>query len=90
MATEKIKATDDKELGKTAAGTTKRGKKTAGKKSASKAKEAANIEEEKKKFQEKLIALKELAKSKKNVLELSEINNLLKDVELTEEKTEKV
>lgn len=90
MATEKIKATDDKELGKTAAGTTKRGKKTAGKKSASKAKEAANIEEEKKKFQEKLIALKELAKSKKNVLELSEINNFLKDVELTEEKTEKV
>ncbi|MCI5587276.1 MAG: RNA polymerase subunit sigma-70, partial [Lachnospiraceae bacterium] len=48
------------------------------------------MEEEKKKFQEKLIALKELAKSKKNVLELSEINNFLKDVELTEEKTEKV
>lgn len=91
MATEKIKATEDsKELEKTAAGTTKRGTKAAGKKAAAKAKEAANIEEEKKKFQERLIALKELAKNKKNVLELSEINNFLKDIELTEEKTEKV
>lgn len=47
-------------------------------------------EEEKKKFQRKLIALKELAKSKRNVLELAEINNFLADVELDEEKTEKV
>ncbi|KQC85573.1 RNA polymerase sigma factor RpoD [Lachnospiraceae bacterium TF01-11] len=48
------------------------------------------MEEEKKKFQQKLIALKELAKSKKNVLELGEINNFLADVQLDEEKTEKV
>ncbi len=47
-------------------------------------------EEEKKKFQKKLEALKELAKSKRNVLELAEINNFLADVELNEEKTEKV
>lgn len=47
-------------------------------------------EEEKRKFQRKLIALKELAKSKRNVLELAEINNFLADVELDEEKTEKV
>lgn len=47
-------------------------------------------EEEKKRFQRKLIALKELAKSKRNVLELAEINNFLADVELDEEKTEKV
>ncbi len=60
------------------------GKKTAAKKS------AATVEEEKKKFQQKLIALKELAKNKKNVLELTEINNFLADVELDEEKTEKV
>ena len=52
--------------------------------------EEKNIEEEKKKFQQKLIALKELAKSKKNVLELGEINNFLADVQLDEEKTEKV
>ena len=48
------------------------------------------VEEEKKRFQRKLIALKELAKSKRNVLELAEINNFLADVELDEEKTEKV
>ncbi|WP_367334954.1 RNA polymerase sigma factor RpoD [Butyribacter sp.] len=48
------------------------------------------MEEEKKKFHEKLIALKELAKSKKNVLELGEINNFLADIQLDEEKTEKV
>ena len=34
--------------------------------------------------------MKELAKSKKNVLELGEINNFLADVQLDEEKTEKV
>ena len=60
------------------------------KKSAAKKAEEKNIEEEKKKFQQKLIALKELAKSKKNVLELGEINNFLADVQLDEEKTEKV
>ena len=48
------------------------------------------IEEEKKRFQRKLIALKELAKSKGNVLELAEIHNCLADVELDEEKTERV
>ena len=91
MATEKNIATEDsKEIKKTAAGTTRKTAKTAGRKTSAKAKEAANIEEEKKKFQERLIALKELAKNKKNVLELSEINNFLKDIELTEEKTEKV
>ena len=91
MATEKNIATEDsKEIKKTAAGTTRKKAKTAGRKTSAKAKEAANIEEEKKKFQERLIALKELAKNKKNVLELSEINNFLKDIELTEEKTEKV
>ena len=61
-----------------------------GKNSAAKKAEEKNIEEEKKKFQQKLIALKELAKSKKNVLELGEINNFLADVQLDEEKTEKV
>lgn len=54
------------------------------------AKKNQEIEDEKRKFQRKLIALKELAKSKRNVLELAEINNFLADVELDEEKTEKV
>ena len=70
--------------------TEKKPAKSTGKKSASKKAEARNIEEEKKKFHEKLIALKELAKSKKNVLELGEINNFLADIQLDEEKTEKV
>lgn len=48
------------------------------------------VEDEKKKFQRKLAALKELAKSKRNVLELTEINNFLVDIELDEEKTERV
>ncbi|HBI60531.1 MAG TPA: RNA polymerase sigma factor RpoD [Lachnospiraceae bacterium] len=46
--------------------------------------------EEEQRFREKLAALKQLAKSKRNVLELSEINNFLSDVVLDEEKTEKV
>ena len=58
--------------------TEKKPARSTGKKSAAKKAEEKNIEEEKKKFQQKLIALKELAKSKKNVLELDE------------EKTEKV
>lgn len=70
--------------------TEKKPAKSTGKKSASKKAEERNIEEEKKKFHEKLIALKELAKSKKNVLELGEINNFLADIQLDEEKTEKV
>ena len=44
--------------------TEKKPAKSTGKKSASKKAEERNIEEEKKKFHEKLIALKELAKSK--------------------------
>lgn len=70
--------------------TEKKPAKSTGKKSASKKAEERNIEEEKKKFHERLIALKELAKSKKNVLELGEINNFLADIQLDEEKTEKV
>ena len=70
--------------------TEKKPARSTGKKSAAKKAEEKNIEEEKKKFQQKLIALKELAKSKKNVLELGEINNFLADVQLDEEKTEKV
>ena len=70
--------------------TEKKAAKSTGKKSASKKAEERNIEEEKKNFHEKLIALKELAKSKKNVLELGEINNFLADIQLDEEKTEKV
>ena len=70
--------------------TEKKPARSTGKKSPAKKAEEKNIEEEKKKFQQKLIALKELAKSKKNVLELGEINNFLADVQLDEEKTEKV
>ena len=70
--------------------TEKKPARSTGKKSAAKKAEEKNIEEEKKKFQQKLIALKELAKSKKNVLELGEINNFLANVQLDEEKTEKV
>ncbi len=70
--------------------TEKKPAKSTGKKSASKKAEERNIEEEKKRFHERLIALKELAKSKKNVLELGEINNFLADIQLDEEKTEKV
>ena len=70
--------------------TEKKPARSTGKKSAAKKAEEKNIEEEKKKFQQKLIALKELAKSKKNVVELGEINNFLADVQLDEEKTEKV
>ncbi len=79
--------TKKKAAGKGAGGSargTARGTKAAAKKNAD------TIEEEKKRFQRKLIALKELAKSKKNVLELAEINNFLSDVELDEEKTERV
>ena len=80
MGVEKVNTTDK------AAAATKR--KTTAKGSAKKSAEA--IEEEKKNFQKKLIALKELAKNKKNVLELTEINNFLSDIDLDEEKTEKV
>ncbi len=46
--------------------------------------------EEERKFREKLTALKKLAKSKRNVLELAEINSFFNDIGLDEEKTEKV
>lgn len=58
-------------------------------KSAAKKKETDHAEEEKK-FREKLAALKELAKSKRNVLELAEINSFFNDIMLDEERTEKV
>ena len=74
MGVEKVNTTDK------AAAATKR--KTTAKGSAKKSAEA--IEEEKKNFQKKLIALKELAKNKKNVLELTEINNFLSDIDLDE------
>ncbi|MCI8564613.1 MAG: RNA polymerase sigma factor RpoD [Lachnospiraceae bacterium] len=64
-------------------------KSSVGKRTGSKKKELSPAEEEQR-FREKLAALKQLAKSKRNVLELSEINNFLNDVVLDEEKTEKV
>jgi len=86
MATEKKQTSEDfveeKKVKKPAA------KKNAAKSSARK-KEADPAEEEKK-FREKLAALKELAKSKRNVLELAEINSFFNDIGLDEEKTEKV
>lgn len=57
-------------------------------KGADKKKEMANQPENK--FLESLGALKELAKSRKNVLELQEINNFFGDMELDEEKTERI
>lgn len=64
-------------------------KSSGGKRAGGKKKELSPAEEEQR-FREKLAALKQLAKSKRNVLELSEINNFLSDVVLDEEKTEKV
>ena len=62
---------------------------SAGKKSSAKKKEA-NPAGDEQKFREKLAALKLLAKSKRNVLELAEINSFFNDIGLDEEKTEKV
>lgn len=53
-------------------------------------KKNAGAEDETKKFQERLLSLLELAKTKKNVLESNEINNFFKDIELTEERTEAI
>lgn len=39
---------------------------------------------------ERMRALLDLAKSKKNVLEIAEINNFFKDIDLTEERIEKI
>ena len=47
-------------------------------------------EQVEKKFHEKLVRLKQLAKSKRNVLELAEINSFFNDIGLDEEKTERV
>lgn len=54
------------------------------------AKEAKATEDETKKFMERMRALLDLAKSKKNVLEIAEINNFFKDIDLTEERIEKI
>lgn len=67
----------------------KAAKKASSKNAAAKKKENA-VEDETKKFQERLAALLEFAKSKKNVLEISEINNFFKDIELNEERTETI
>ncbi len=64
------------------------GKKVSAKTAAKKKADAAR--EEERKFLEKLEALKKLAVSKRNVLELSEINGFFNDIGLDEEKTEKV
>ncbi|MDO4167875.1 MAG: RNA polymerase sigma factor RpoD [Eubacteriales bacterium] len=67
-------------------------KKTASKEQTGKSvkKKEADPKEEAKKFQERLVALLELAKTKKNVLESNEINNFFKDIELNEERTEAI
>lgn len=39
---------------------------------------------------ERMSALLDLAKSKKNVLEITEINNFLRNIDLTEERIEKI
>ena len=68
-------------------------KKTTARKTAAKKgskKEVDSSVEEEKKFLSKLAALKQLAKTKRNVLELAEINSFFFDIGLDEEKTEKV
>ncbi len=65
------------------------GKKGSSRAASSKKKVDAAREEERK-FLEKLEALKKLAVSKRNVLELAEINGFFNDIGLDEEKTEKV
>ena len=88
MATEKKQTggdfVDEKKPAKKSAA-----KGSAGKKSSARKKEANQAGEEQK-FREKLAALKQLAKSKRNVLELAEINSFFNDIGLDEEKTEKV
>ncbi len=58
--------------------------------SASAKKKVDAAREEERRFLEKLEALKKLAVSKRNVLELAEINGFFNDIGLDEEKTEKV
>jgi RNA polymerase primary sigma factor len=91
MATEKKQTADDflaEEETKKAA--KKSAAKSSGGKKASAKKKEPDPAEEEQKFREKLAALKQLAKSKKNVLELAEINSFFNDTGLDEEKTEKV
>ncbi len=102
MATEKKKKSEavveesEKKTGKKAAAknstksTSKGTKKSTGKKSGSKKKTEENPLDDAAKFMEKLEALKKLAVSKKNVLELGEINAFFNDTGLTEEQTERV
>ena len=91
MATEKKQTANDlaAEEKTTAAVKKSAAKSTGTKRAAAKKKEHDQAEEEQK-FREKLVALKQLAKSKKNVLELAEINSFFNDIGLDEEKTEKV
>ncbi len=88
------KAGDTKKTGeaKKAGDTKKTGDTKKDKASSGKAaeKKKTDAEEETRKFQERLLALLELAKTKKNVLESNEINNFFKDIELTEERTEAI
>ena len=74
------KTTTKKQTKKASAATTKKAS----------AKEAKATEDETKKFMERMRALLDLAKSKKNVLEITEINNFFKDIDLTEERIEKI
>lgn len=74
------KTTTKKQTKKASAATTKKAS----------AKEAKATEDETKKFMERMRALLDLAKSKKNVLEIAEINNFFKDIDLTEERIEKI
>lgn len=91
MATEKKQTAGDFLAEEETRKVTKKGtaKSSGGKRAGGKKKELSPAEEEQR-FREKLVALKQLAKSKRNVLELTEINNFLNDVVLDEEKTEKV
>ncbi len=89
MATEKTKKSEASVTEEEKAVAKK--KSSAGKKTGKKkeeAKETAALDEQK--FKEKLVALKQLAKSKRNVLELAEINSFFNDIGLDEERTEKV
>lgn len=89
MATEKKQVGGDFEEEKKKPAKKSAAKSSAGKKGSAKKKEADPAEAEQK-FREKLAALKQLAKSKRNVLELAEINSFFNDIGLDEEKTEKV
>lgn len=92
MATEKkqtdeVLETEEKKKTKKPAAKKTSDKKTSDKKSGKKEEKS---QDEEVKFLKKLVALQKLAESKRNVLELTEINNFFNDVMLDEEKTEKV